>query len=105
MTLRVYHLAASQAGKLDAIKQGAVTYVSPENEKMVRSTLEELCKEVVAESETALRRLSDLYDAMDGTNKGPDRLSAMGTVKMLWEEQPELCRALLLRIEAGEDLE
>lgn len=105
MTLRVFHLTASQAGKLDAIKRGAVTYVSPENEGLVRSTLIELCKEVVAESKAALRRLMKLSDAPDGARGDPDRERAVGMVSMLWEEQLELCKALLLRIEAGEALE
>ena len=97
MTLRLLHLPRSSP-KLDSVRRGEFTYISPKNEAAVLSSLKTVCERVIEQAESGMVRLS----AVDA--RGDESQSGVEMVRALWEEELEIARAVLLRVEEGEDL-
>ncbi|ORY22585.1 hypothetical protein BCR39DRAFT_551372 [Naematelia encephala] len=99
MTLRVFHLGTAGYDKLPAISRGEVTFISPDNEASVHSSLDGICSKVVTESELGLQALSQIIGC-----ELPERKDAANMLEMMFEEQLWLARKIRERIRNGEDL-
>ena len=99
MTLRVLHLEPG-AGSLDAIRRGELTVVSPKNEEAVRRSLRRICERVIGACEARLKKVAGVAKGGDGEA----RRAAVGMVRALWEEEVRIARALLRRVEEGEEV-
>lgn len=78
MTLRVMHLTETERTKLDAIGKATITYISEDNEEMVRESLRTMCTKALEETEQRYR--GGKCDSM---------------VDALWAEQQDIARGCL----------
>lgn len=117
MTLRLQHLPASSP-KLQPIRDGLISYVSPENEAAAIGSLAEVCRRVqqaCAEGRKELERLRGkarkgaVHDEAgngDGVGDADGEGGALnGTLSMiqgLWEEERALATAAAARVEEGD---
>lgn len=95
MTLRVLHLEG-RSDKLEAIKRGELTFVSPINEAAVKQSLKTICDIVIEAGEAGLARLAEVVANEE------DKQSAISTVRSLWEEEMSIARSLLQGLADGE---
>lgn len=81
MSLRVMNLPQEQIGRLVGIAQGAIEYISPDNEPAVEEDLERLCHRLVNQAEQAVAEI----DALEEDCKG-SAAEAFTATRLLWEE-------------------
>ena len=77
MTLRVLYLPLTDKHRLDAIGKATTTYISPTNEKLVQTSLREICSKYIEEAKRAL----------DEIVENPIVEDVGGMVRKMWEEQ------------------
>ncbi|WVQ81248.1 hypothetical protein IAT38_003370 [Cryptococcus sp. DSM 104549] len=107
MTLRVLHLPANST-KLSSIQQGFSTYISPANELAAISTLEDMLKRVVKGAEKRIKTLKKAVKELGTVTKGEgdavkEKRGVLEMLEGMCIEDKVLAKALLARIEAGED--
>lgn len=75
------NLPQEQIARLVGIAQGAIEYISPENEAAVEEGLERLCKRLVNQAEQAVADIDALEEDCKGLAGG-----AFTATRLLWEE-------------------
>lgn len=117
MTLRLLHLPASSP-KLQPIRDGLISYVSPENEAAAIKSLVEVCRRVQQACSEGLAGLGKLQgeERKDEGRKRPGKDDVIGDtdgssgalggvvsmIKGLWEEETALATAVAARVEMGD---
>jgi hypothetical protein len=118
MTLRLLHLPESSP-KLQPVRDGLISYVSPENEAAAIRSLAEVCRRVQQACSEGLTELGKLQGEernearkgagnedgvgdLDGGDGGGALIGVVSTIKGLWEEEKALATAVAVRVERGD---
>jgi len=102
MTLRILHLPEN-SDKLAAIKDGALTYISPGNEGAAMRSLRTVCQRVSEASVGGLDKLAEIGVGEDeDEDEDEQRKAAVGMVRALWEEEGGIAREVMRAVERGE---